>query len=57
MEGTCYIIKQSVFGVHAVVDAIVYGNLQAVDPDQWDDIPDRGGYIRTGGKWPAEWAE
>jgi hypothetical protein len=52
-----YIIKQSVLGVHAIVDAIAYGELDSVDPERWDEIPDRGGFIRTSDKWPEEWAE
>ncbi len=52
-----YIIKQSVVAVHAIVDAIAYGELGSVDPDRWEEIPDRGGYIRTSDKWPEEWAE
>ena len=52
-----YIIKQSVAGVHAIFDAIAYDELSAVDPDRWDEIPDRDGSIRTSDKWPDEWAE
>jgi hypothetical protein len=52
-----YIIKQSVLAVHAIVDAIAYGELMFVDPDRWEEIPDRGGFIRTSDKWPDEWAE
>ena len=52
-----YIIKQSVVGVHAIIDAIAYGKLQSFSPDLWEDIPDRGSSIRTDDKWPAEWAE
>jgi hypothetical protein len=52
-----YIIKQSVVAVHAIVDAIAYGELSSVDPDRWEEIPDRGGFIRTSDKWPDEWAE
>ena len=42
-----YIIKQSVVAVHAVVDAIANDELSSVDPDRWDEISDRGGWIRT----------
>ena len=52
-----HIIKQSVVAVHAIVDAIAYGELMSVDPDRWEEIPDRGGFIRTSDKWPDEWAE
>lgn len=52
-----YIIKQSVVAVHAIVDAIAYGELGSEDPDRWEEIPDRGGYIRRSDKWPDEWAE
>ena len=52
-----YIIKQSVVAVHAIVDAIVYGELMYVDPERWEEIPDRGGFIDTSDKWPDEWAE
>ena len=52
-----YIIKQSVIAVHGIVDAIANDELNSVDPDRWDEIPDRGGYIRTSDKWPDEWAE
>ena len=51
------IIRQSVVAVHAIVDAIAYGTLRDVDPDRWDDIPDRGSYIATDDEWPDEWAE
>jgi len=52
-----YIIKQNVVGVHAIIDAIAYGELMFVDPGRWDEIPDRGGSIRDSDKWPNEWAE
>ncbi len=51
------IIKQSIVGVHAIVEAIAYGELDSFNPDRWDEIPDRGGFIRTQDKWPEEWAE
>ena len=44
-------------GVHTIIDAIAYGELDLVDPDRWDEIPDRGGSIRTSDKWPDEWAD
>jgi len=52
-----YIIKQSVLAVHAIIDAIAYGELYSTDPDRWDEIPDRGATIRTADKWPDEWAD
>ena len=52
-----YIIKQNVVWVKAIVDAIAYGELDLVDPDRWDEIPDRGSSIRTSDKWPDEWAD
>ena len=52
-----YIIKQSVLAVHAIIDAIAYGELGDVDPLRWDEIPDRGSSIRTSDKWPDEWAD
>jgi hypothetical protein len=52
-----YLIKQNVVAVHAIIDAIAYGELGYADPDRWDEIPDRGGRIRTSDKWPDEWAE
>jgi len=52
-----YIIKQSVIALHAIVDAIANDELSAVDPDRWEEIPDRGSRIRTDDKWPDEWAE
>ena len=52
-----YIIKQSVIAVHAIVDAIAHDELSSVDPDRWDEIPDRGRSIRRSDKWPDEWAE
>ena len=52
-----YIIKQSVIAVHAIVDAIAHDELSSIDPDRWDEIPDRGSSIRTSDKWPDEWAE
>jgi hypothetical protein len=51
-----YIVKQSVVGVHAIIDAIVSGQLASVDPERWEDIPDRT--TRNFGvndKWPPEW--
>lgn len=51
------IIRQSVAAVHAIVDAIAYGELSDIDPDRWDEIPDRGSTIRTDDKWPNEWAD
>ena len=27
-----------------------------VDPDRWDEIPDRGRSIGRSDKWPDEWA-
>ena len=52
-----YLIKQNVVAVHAIIDAIAYGELMSADPDRWDEIPDRGRRIRTSDKWPDEWAE
>jgi len=52
-----YIVKQSVIGVHAIIDAIAYSELQHISPDLWDDIPDRGSRIGTSDKWPSEWAD
>jgi len=52
-----YIIKQSVLAVHAIMDAIAYGELGDVEPDRWEEIPDRGSSIRTDDKWPNEWAD
>lgn len=51
------IIRQSVVAVHAIVDAIAYGNLSSLDPDLWEEIRDRGGAIRTNDKWTDEWAD
>jgi hypothetical protein len=48
-----YITKQSVVAVHA----IAYGELDSEDPDRWEEIPDRGSFIRSSNKWPDEWAE
>jgi hypothetical protein len=52
-----YLIKQNVVAVHAIVDAIAYGELMFADPDRWEEIPDRGRSIRRSDKWPDEWAE
>ncbi|MDH3216052.1 MAG: M14 family zinc carboxypeptidase [Candidatus Krumholzibacteria bacterium] len=52
-----YIIKQNVVAVHAIIDAIAYGELTFVEEERWDEIPDRGGRIRDSDKWPNEWAE
>jgi hypothetical protein len=52
-----YIVKQMVVGVHAIIDAIAYDQLFDVDPDRWDEIPERGSRIRTSDKWPDDWAE
>ena len=51
-----YIIKQSVVGVHAIIDAIVSGQLASVDPDRWAEIPDRTTWnFGVDDKWPSEW--
>jgi zinc carboxypeptidase len=52
-----YLIKQNLEAIHAIIDAIAYDYLGDVNPDRWDEIPDRGSSIRTSDKWPAEWAE
>ena len=52
-----YLIRQNLKAIHGIVDAIAHGELGSVDPDRWDEIPDRGSSIRTDDKWPAEWAE
>ncbi len=52
-----HLIKQNIVAVSAIIDAIASGELSAVDPDRWDEIPDRGRSIRTSHKWPNDWAE
>ena len=52
-----HLIKQNIVAVSAIIDAIASGELSAVDPDRWDEIPDRGRSIRTSTKWPNDWAE
>jgi len=47
-----YRIKQFVVAVNTIVDAIATGQLSLVDPNRWDDIPDRPRSIRTSDKWP-----
>ncbi|MEJ2364200.1 MAG: M14 family metallopeptidase [Deltaproteobacteria bacterium] len=56
-ESRGYIIQQMLVGVNAIIDAIAYDELSIVDPDRWDEIPDRGGSIRNSDKWPNEWAD
>ena len=50
-------IKQNVVAVSAIIDAIASGELDSVDEERWDEIPDRGRSIRTSTKWPNDWAE
>jgi hypothetical protein len=51
-----YIVKQSVVGVHGIIDAIVSGELASVDPERWEDIPDRTTWnFGVDDKWPDEW--
>ena len=52
-----YIIQQMVVGVSTIIDAIASGELDSVDPERWDEIPDSGSTIRTSDKWPNDWAE
>jgi hypothetical protein len=52
-----YLIKQNLVAIHAIIDAIANGELDAVDADRWEEIPDRGGSIRTSDKWPNDWAD
>jgi hypothetical protein len=52
-----YLIKQNLVAIHAIIDAIANGELDAVDADRWEEIPDRGGRIRTSDKWPNDWAD
>ena len=52
-----YIIQQSLIGLHAIIDSIAFDELGFIDPDRWEEIPDRGAFIQTDDKWPSEWAE
>jgi hypothetical protein len=52
-----HLIRQNIAAVTAIIDAIAYGELDVVDPDRWEEIPDRGRSIRRSDKWPDEWAE
>jgi len=52
-----YLIKQNLVAIHAIIDAIANGELDTVDADRWDEIPDRGGSIRSSDKWPNDWAD
>ena len=51
------LIRQNIVAVTDIIDAIASGQLADVDPERWDEIPDRGGRIRTSDKWPNDWAE
>ena len=52
-----YLIKQNLVAIHAIINAIAYDELEAVDPDRWNEIPDRGSSIDTSDKWPNQWAD